>query len=1079
MDDFERAILYAFDQSGAVSAEIRKQATDFLVRARTEPTIWPQVFLDHFRLSDYGEVQFWCLQSIEDWVRSGYAQADRPLREAIRFVLFSIACGGDGTEGPLGAGGGAGGDPSVGGQQPGRAASGGGLLSNPATAASAVASTNAAVGTGFDSSAALKPRPVFVRNKLAQIIAQFIFLEYPANWPSVFLDLISSLSRGPVVADMFCRVLITLDEELISIDYPRSAEESAASMRVKDAIRGMCVQQMVDAWYALIVAYRATLPELVASVLEVVQRYVVWIDIILVANERFMPIIFGMLCSPEETARLRGAAASVLLAIVMKRMDAASKVALLKRLEVVEICSSLTDVKDAEFALKVSGLFTGIANEVLECLKKMESGECSAGGDDVAVVGALAGSMLDRVMPAVLFFMGNRDEEVSATTFQFLSAYVSRIKRRCSGGGHVADLTIKEREHLDQILSVVRNRMRYDDDVFMSLDEVNERGAAMAATAAAAAGGGGSLPPTLEDEEEQRMEEYRRDLYTIFRNIAKISPDVTREFVQSTLSSVLGKSNEMVPSADVEVSLTLLYLLGEGAGEDVLKPGSGSMGDIFAALLSAKVPWHGHRIIALSYLEIIVRFVKFLQQQPQCIPAALTAFLDERGVRHPNPNVSSRASYLFMRLVKVLRTQLKVYLDTILQSLQGILGTITSFECISSKKDPSVMDERLYLFEAVGLLIGTDDLPADKQLKYLAAIVGPLCEQAKNILVNQTSADDNVGSPQTAGALMHFIHALGSISKGFGEQLAGGAKQDVSAVLKQALGEVLGILQRLPRNKALRSKVISFLHRMVECLGSGISPVLPIAIQQLLVDCESRDLFEFIQLMNQLVNKFKGAMMGILNEVVRIVLGRVFEFLSEGITSDGLAANTEEVRERRELQRIYFTFLQSITANDLSSVFITPQNSGCLNDVVSSLLQGACDHAEVPVRKICVQALIRLASEWCEQPEKVPGFRRFIIEKFVTECCLYSTLRNTFDLRDANTVSLLGEIAVALKTVYLKCGDEFLVHMRSVALPTVHCPDNMADEYCQRLQNSDTRELRSVLKTVIEKLRPLQNGSYG
>jgi exportin-T len=49
---------------------------------------------------------------------------------------------------------------------------------------------------------------------------------------------------------------------------------------------------------------------------------------------------------------------------------------------------------------------------------------------------------------------------------------------------------------------------------------------------------------------------------------------------------------------------------------------------------------------------------------------------------------------------------------------------------------------------------------------------------------------------------------------------------------------------------------------------------------------------------------------------------------------------------------------------------------------------------------------------------KVPGFRRFIVENFVARCCFYNVLDNTFELRDAHTYALFGEIVVAQKVIY-------------------------------------------------------------
>lgn len=47
---------------------------------------------------------------------------------------------------------------------------------------------------------------------------------------------------------------------------------------------------------------------------------------------------------------------------------------------------------------------------------------------------------------------------------------------------------------------------------------------------------------------------------------------------------------------------------------------------------------------------------------------------------------------------------------------------------------------------------------------------------------------------------------------------------------------------------------------------------------------------------------------------------------------------------------------------------------------------------------------------------------------------------------------LLGEIVVAQKLMYEKFGQDFLVHFVSKGFPTAHCPQDLAEQYCQKLQ---------------------------
>ena len=52
-------------------------------------------------------------------------------------------------------------------------------------------------------------------------------VEFPARWQSAFQDLIGLLADGEGTADMFCRVLTAVDEDVISLEIPRSASRCA------------------------------------------------------------------------------------------------------------------------------------------------------------------------------------------------------------------------------------------------------------------------------------------------------------------------------------------------------------------------------------------------------------------------------------------------------------------------------------------------------------------------------------------------------------------------------------------------------------------------------------------------------------------------------------------------------------------------------------------------------------------------------------------------------------------------------------------------------------------------------------
>lgn len=119
--------------------------------------------------------------------------------------------------------------------------------------------------------------------------------DYPERWPTFFQDVLAQLPQGAHVADMFLRILSSVDEDVISLDIPRSEAESRASMAFKDALRERDIVDIVRAWGVLVVTYQDSAPALAAVALATVRRYANWVDIGLVANADFVRLLFDLL----------------------------------------------------------------------------------------------------------------------------------------------------------------------------------------------------------------------------------------------------------------------------------------------------------------------------------------------------------------------------------------------------------------------------------------------------------------------------------------------------------------------------------------------------------------------------------------------------------------------------------------------------------------------------------------------------------------------------------------------------------------------------------------------------------------
>ncbi|XP_042492177.1 exportin-T isoform X1 [Macadamia integrifolia] len=989
MDDLERAILISFDESGTIDPVLKSQAVVYCQQMKETPTIC-RLCIERLTCTKFVEVQFWCLQTLHEVLRLRYSNMNPDDKSYMRKSMFSIAC----LEGP-----------------------------------------------DEENSIRVLEGPAFIKNKLAQVLVTLIYFEYPSIWSSVFVDFLSNLAKGSPVIEMFCRVLNTLDDELISLDYPRNAEEIAVAGRVKDAMRQQCVAQIVRAWYDIVSLYRSSKPELCSGVLESMRRCTSWIDIGLIANDAFVPMLFELILTEGLQEQLRGAAASCVLAMVSKRMDPQSKLSLLRSLQISRVFHLVAGAEDSELVSKLAALLTGYAAEVLDSSKHLNSKD----GQKVSM------ELLDEVLPSVFYVMQNREVDTTFNIVQFLLGYVATMKT-------LSPLRDKQVLHVGQILEVIRAQICYDPAYRDNLD----------------------IPDKIGMEEEDRMVEYRKDLFVLLRNVGRVAPDVSLVFIRNSLASALVSSSERNVE-EVEVALSLFYALGESISDEAMRTGSGLLRELVPMLLSTRFPCHSNRLVALVYLETITRYMKFIQENTQYIPMVLAAFLDERGIHHLNLNVSRRASYLFMRVVKMLKAQLVPFIETILQSLQDTVARFTQLDWTTKDLKFSGSEDGSHIFEAIGLLIGMEDVPTEKQSEYLSSLLTPLCQQVKvEVLLLDAKVKSSEEFSANIAIIQQIIMAINALSKGFSERLVTASRPAIGMMFKQTLDILLQILLVFPKVEPLRNKVTSFIHRMVDTLGASVFPYLPKALDQLLAESEPKEMVGFLVLINQLICKFNALVGNIMEEIFPAIASRVFNVLPRDAFPSGPEGNTEEIRELQELQRTLYTFLHVLATHDLSSVLLAPKSRGYLDPIMQLLLQSSCSHKDILVRKACVQIFVRLIKDWCARAhgeEKVPGFQSFIIESFATNCCLYSVLDKSFEFRDVNTLVLFGEIVVAQKVMYEKFGDEFLIHFVSKGFPNAHCPQDLAEQYCQKLQGSDIKDLKSFYQSLIENLRLQQNGS--
>jgi len=836
-DDFEKAVLFVFDQTGEVSNELRNQAQSMLLNVSNSPDAW-HVCVTHLEGSQYMEVQFWCLETLRSMIQSPvYDELERQAKEVVKRLLLSIAlpCAGQNEQSARGL--------------------------------------------------RLVAAPAFLKNKVAQVIVAIAGREYPSTWPGFFQEILTSLNQSPVAIDMFCRILLSVHEDIISLEVPRSAEEAKQSMAFKDAMREHALSDIAVSWCQILVMFKDSSPDIVVQLLNAVERYVPWIDIGLVANDSFMSLLFSVLeCQHAEA---QSAAVGVLAAIVNKRMDSGPKLSLIQSLGIVPIVASWSEagipgIKSDEHELAVvsSKLLTTLATEVLEAWKKVENSVLSVQAVGLAVeqdaaaeattTCAIASGMMDQLFPSIVAGFRIPDEEICESIAPFMLSYIARVrmisKRNMARGEHT-ETNGMSRTLETQVLAILEavavNARFADDSSVYPIDPASVE------------------EDVISQEEEGNVAARRHEMFTLFRNGAKLIPAQAYELVAKRMESCFSRSaNVNLSWQDAELALSLLYQVGEGATEMTLKPNSGPLADLARAVIAIDDSIAYHRLVALALLEGCARFAKAALHQPGLVPLLAGKFFGQAGLGHPSSSVPPRAAYLLCRVTKTLKSQMNPIARDIIRALiphlnsiattplgdtVGLIAAGASSQTGASGAGISGADDRMYAFEAAGILVGAEEFEESEQVEWLKTLCQPLVLQMKDL------SSQSAGAFSAISLLQQAIEALTRISKGFSPKLCA-SRSSVAESLTAPLEPAMKTLQAYPGSKHLRLKFLAYVHRLVECLGANMIPNLsPLLWSLQQTGNDAGDFKDVMVLLNQMVLKFSSEGLVSIIEVCSIV----------------------------------------------------------------------------------------------------------------------------------------------------------------------------------------------------------------
>lgn len=762
MDDFEMAVLLCLDASADAAA--RGRALAYCDQLRSSPDAWRFCVARLASASDGGgggggsagagagavgaptprppprpEARFWCLTVLHDALVS----RTRPLADADRAAVRSCV-------------------------------------------------------TAQLRSAAVAASPAYVRNKLAQLYATLIAADYPATWPGAFSTDLVTLSRDAGGRDAFFRILRAVDEDVTSV---RAA--SPAGARVKDGMREDCISGLVATWASTVAA--AAVPgataadtEAAIAALDLIRRYAQWVDIGLFLTNDLLRVIYAALTgSAPALAPLAAASAAALSALVAKRMAPAAKASLLAALQLRALLPALATelppqgAGDAELGFRsatveVANLVNTVATVAIGL-----AGEAGGGGrgGEAATAAAEAAALVETALPVALRYIANEeDEDVAAQTLEFISAYVSAVRKAAeaaaaaaaasAGGGSAATAAAAAAaSHLGASDAGLREILRVVKEVAV-------------------------YPPDYDPEDGAAAFGGLRDsLVTLLKNTARAAPAVVLASVEDLASGLLTAdaasagapppSAKDVAAADgwwttvrrTELLLRLLIALQELTSE-LGEPLTCRLSPVICAVLAAppsvvaaagvapaRTAAEAHQLdeVAVTFLDLAARSYREVGASPghALLSAVLPIYFGTRGLDHPSPRVRSRAAALLLKLVRPLRSAIAA------RHLGDVVPALVPRIFPLAPAGSSVAADQDALLDTAGLLLGVDPSAA-ATAGYLTSTLAPIID---GLRAAATAARAAAAPPSTNGgggggvfdaaAAQRWIAAAAQLSKGF------------------------------------------------------------------------------------------------------------------------------------------------------------------------------------------------------------------------------------------------------------------------------------------------------------------------
>jgi exportin-T len=915
-----------------------------------------------------------------------------------------------------------------------------------------------------------------IENKLASTVTNLFTSFYATEWTSCFDDLLALTTTNAGVRDnangvvFYLRVVNAVHDEIGDQLLSRSRPEQDKANMLKDLIRERDVRKIAASWQEILRQWRLGHDLIAELCLKAIGKWVSWIDIQLVVNQPMIELLFQQLERAQQTGlsasseKARDAAVDVFTETISKKMQPADKIQLLTFLNLDSVVSQLitcppladsrgSSIYDVDLAETVAKLVNAVVVDIVKILENENSS---------SETWAKAERFLTSFLPHVLRFFSDEYDEVCSTVLAAMNDVLAFLRRTSQGQPPSPQRTVM----LLPILKAIFGKMRYDETASWGDDD--------------------------DKTDEAEFQELRKRLASLQQSIAASDEGLYIEAVSALVHDTLEKlhnSPGQVNWRDLDLALHEVYLLGEmvakggGGLYQKNKPNSPAAEKLIRMLLrmvQVNTGAFNHPAIQLQYMEICVRYSSFFEHNTEHIQNTLQIFL--QLAHHSSSKVRRRSWYLLQKFIRQLRSHLGAAAEGVVQSLGDLLTIRAELpndddDDMSSDAESSfdaAFTSQLYLFEGVGCIAGATNVPPEKQVQLIQAVIQPLFTDIQNSLDRARG-----GSEQAVLQIHHDLHALGTLARGFSDWMPGSTAPEPNSEVKQAFSRVseatLLALGTLKSSAHIRTAARFAFPRLIGMVGQQMVQQLPQWVDGLLSDTSSRDeMALFLRLLDQLIYGFKSEVSSFLDTMFTGLVQRVFAGISA--TTSG----TDDEIELAELKREYLNFLTVILNNDLGSVLISESNQPMFETIVGTLDHFSKDTEDYTTAKMAFTVMSKMCLVWggpdivgptgqptgaTAQPA-MAGFDQYMISRFSPLSWAMASNSN-FNRLDAQARQVLQEAAGLQKALYQKNGEAYLTWLRDNELRSMGMSDSMISEYLGTLSTQEPRAFKAFFAKFI------------